>query len=122
MMIFCVLRLGRYVAKVPHAVVSGFSCGVGAMMVILQLRTLLGLPASPADASASPLGQLVQVADELAADPLGAAVPGFDRRRRRRRGGAALAAVARAAARRRPGRRRRLSARLARAAAGRRVA
>ena len=48
MMIFCVLRLGRYVAKVPHAVVSGFSCGVGAMMVILQLRTLLGLPASPA--------------------------------------------------------------------------
>lgn len=28
MMIFCVLRLGRYVAKVPHAVVSGFSCGV----------------------------------------------------------------------------------------------
>ena len=44
MMIFCVLRLGRYVAKVPHAVVSGFSCGVGAMMVILQLRTLLGLP------------------------------------------------------------------------------
>ncbi len=61
MMIFCVLRLGRYVAKVPHAVVSGFSCGVGAMMVILQLRTLLGLPASPSDASASPLGQLVQV-------------------------------------------------------------
>src|SRR5271156_2629078 len=61
MMIFCVLRLGRYVARVPHAVVSGFSCGVGAMMVILQLRTMLGLPASPAAASASPLGQLVQV-------------------------------------------------------------
>ncbi len=50
MMIFCVLRLGRYVAKVPHAVVSGFSCGVGAMMVILQLRTLLGLPCSPSEA------------------------------------------------------------------------
>ena len=61
MMIFCVLRLGRYVAKVPHAVVSGFSCGVGAMMVILQLRTLLGLPAALSDASASPLRQLVQV-------------------------------------------------------------
>src|SRR5271156_4116584 len=29
MMIFCVLRLGRHVARVPHAVVSGFSCGVG---------------------------------------------------------------------------------------------
>jgi sulfate permease, SulP family len=61
MMIFCVLRLGRYVAKVPHSVVSGFSCGVGAMMVILQLRTLLGLPASLSGTSASPLEQLVQV-------------------------------------------------------------
>ena len=44
MMGFCVLRLGRQIARVPHAVVSGFSCGIGAMMVILQLRTLLGLP------------------------------------------------------------------------------
>ena len=61
MMIFCVLRLGRYVAKVPHAVVSGFSCGVGAMMVILQLGVLLGLPPSPSDASASSLAQLVRV-------------------------------------------------------------
>jgi sulfate permease, SulP family len=61
MMIFCVLRLGRHVANVPHAVVSGFSCGVGAMMVILQLRTLLGLPAGQSDASSSPLLQLVQV-------------------------------------------------------------
>jgi SulP family sulfate permease len=65
MMIFCVLRLGRYVAKVPHAVVSGFSCGVGAMMVILQLRTLFGLPASPSDASATSLGQLVRVASHI---------------------------------------------------------
>src|SRR5271156_3784084 len=61
MMIFAALRLGRYVAKVPHAVVSGFSCGVGAMMVILQLRTMLGLPASPSATSVSPLGQLAQV-------------------------------------------------------------
>jgi SulP family sulfate permease len=58
LMIFCVLRLGRYVAKVPHAVVSGFSCGVGAMMVILQLRTLLGLPAATGEGSSSPMGQL----------------------------------------------------------------
>ncbi len=61
LMIFCVLRLGRYVAKVPHVVVSGFSCGVGAMMVILQLRTLLGQTASPGDASASPSRQLISV-------------------------------------------------------------
>jgi sulfate permease, SulP family len=65
MMIFSVLRLGRYVAKVPHAVVSGFSCGVGAMMVILQLRTMLGLPAAPSGASASPLLQLVQILSNL---------------------------------------------------------
>jgi len=61
LLIFCVLRLGRYVAKVPHVVVSGFSCGVGAMMVILQLRTLLGQTASPGDASGSPSRQLISV-------------------------------------------------------------
>jgi len=65
LMIFCVLRLGRYVAKVPHVVVSGFSCGVGAMMVILQLRTLLGQTASPGDASASPSRQLISVLARL---------------------------------------------------------
>src|SRR4051794_21284330 len=58
MMAFGLLRLGRYVAKVPHAVVSGFSCGVGAMMVILQLRTLLGLPPSTGSPLACPLAQL----------------------------------------------------------------
>lgn len=61
MMIFSVLRLGRWVARAPHVVVSGFSCGVGAMMVILQLRTLLGLTGSRANASASPIAQLVDV-------------------------------------------------------------
>src|SRR5438477_9689170 len=34
MMAFCVLRLGRYIQKVPQPVVSGFSCGIGAMMLI----------------------------------------------------------------------------------------
>jgi SulP family sulfate permease len=65
MMIFALLRLGRYVTKVPQVVVSGFSCGVGAMMVVLQLRTLLGLPAAPETASASPLLQLIQVFADL---------------------------------------------------------
>lgn len=27
MMAFCVMRLGRHITKVPHSVVSGFSCG-----------------------------------------------------------------------------------------------
>jgi sulfate permease, SulP family len=66
MMIFCVLRLGRYVTRVPHAVISGFSCGVGAMMVILQLRTLLGLPAAAGGGPNSPIGRLVAVAASLA--------------------------------------------------------
>src|ERR1700704_1833999 len=52
MMAFCVLRLGRYVSKVPQAVVTGFSCGIGAMMVISQLRIIFGL-ATPMDASSS---------------------------------------------------------------------
>jgi sulfate permease, SulP family len=43
MMVFSVLKLGRHIAKIPHSVVSGFSCGIGAMMVINQLRTILGL-------------------------------------------------------------------------------
>ena len=43
MMIFSVLKLGRHISKIPQTVVSGFSCGIGAMMVVNQLRTLLGL-------------------------------------------------------------------------------
>src|SRR5271168_1607671 len=34
MMAFCVLRLGRYISNVPHTVVTGFSCGIGGIMVI----------------------------------------------------------------------------------------
>lgn len=33
MMGFCVMRLGRYITRVPHAVVTGFSCGIGGMML-----------------------------------------------------------------------------------------
>ncbi|MCS7024787.1 MAG: SulP family inorganic anion transporter [Bryobacteraceae bacterium] len=43
MLVFSVLHLGRYASRVPHAVMAGFSCGIGAMMVISQLRTILGL-------------------------------------------------------------------------------
>lgn len=43
MLTFSVLKLGRHISKIPHTVVSGFSCGIGAMMVINQLRTMLGL-------------------------------------------------------------------------------
>jgi SulP family sulfate permease len=43
MMGFCVLQLGQYIMKVPHAVVTGFSCGIGAMMVLTQLSSMLGI-------------------------------------------------------------------------------
>src|SRR5262249_46675726 len=37
MISFRVLRVGGYVARAPRAVISGFSCGIGAMMLISQL-------------------------------------------------------------------------------------
>jgi len=59
------LRLGRYITRVPHAVVTGFSCGIGGMMLVSQLDTILGV-ASPFTRSAgSTLGQLAAVIDHL---------------------------------------------------------
>ena len=58
MMGFCVMRLGRHIGRVPHAVVSGFSCGIGGMMLVSQLDIICGI-ASPVSRSAgSPFGQL----------------------------------------------------------------
>ena len=51
MLVFSTLRLGRFVALVPHPVMAGFSCGIGGMMVISQLRTIFGYKAHTADAS-----------------------------------------------------------------------
>jgi SulP family sulfate permease len=45
MMAFSLLRLGRYIQKVPQPVVTGFSCGIGAMMVLSQLSTMTGVRA-----------------------------------------------------------------------------
>jgi SulP family sulfate permease len=64
MMAFCVLRLGRHISKIPQSVVSGFSCGIGAMMVISQLRIIFGI-ASPIDASSNMIGQLMTVLEHL---------------------------------------------------------
>ncbi len=49
MMVFCVMRLGRYVALVPQTVVAGFSAGIGAIMFISQINVLLGVPAVGGD-------------------------------------------------------------------------
>jgi SulP family sulfate permease len=45
LMTFCVLRLGRHIQKVPQPVVTGFSCGIGAMMFLSQLGVMLGVTA-----------------------------------------------------------------------------
>jgi SulP family sulfate permease len=42
---FCVLRLGRHIHRVPQPVVIGFSCGIGAMMFLSQLGVMLGVKA-----------------------------------------------------------------------------
>ncbi len=45
MLVFCVMRLGRYIQTVPQPVVTGFSCGIGAMMFLSQLGVMLGVKA-----------------------------------------------------------------------------
>jgi len=61
MMGFCVIRLGRHIARVPHAVVTGFSCGIGAMMLISQLDMILGVESPATRNAGSTLAQLIAV-------------------------------------------------------------
>ncbi len=65
MMVFCVMRLGRYISTIPVAVVSGFSCGIGSMMVISQLKTIFGLSFASNGWSSSMVTQLFQVFENL---------------------------------------------------------
>src|SRR3981189_3375380 len=74
MMAFCVMRLGRHIAKVPHPVVSGFSCGIGALMVISQLRTMLGITSAVDVTSSNTLLQLIQVIERLGESRLAPAI------------------------------------------------
>jgi sulfate permease, SulP family len=65
MMGFCVLKLGRHITRVPHAVVTGFSCGIGAMMVISQLDTIMGVSSPFSRQARSALGQLTSALSHL---------------------------------------------------------
>ncbi len=65
MMIFSVLRWGRYILQVPHSVVSGFSCGIGVMMVVAQLKTILGLAIPASATQLSTLAQFWMVLERL---------------------------------------------------------
>ena len=66
MMVFCVLRLGRYIQKVPQAVVTGFSCGIGAMMFLSQLVTMTGAKVTVDRTSNNLLYQSYQVLTQMA--------------------------------------------------------
>ena len=74
LMAFCVLRLGRHIARVPHPVVTGFSCGIGAMMAISQLDTILGV--AGVSASGSALQQLAGILGNLGSAHWAPAVTG----------------------------------------------
>jgi SulP family sulfate permease len=65
MMGFCVMRLGRHITRVPHAVVTGFSCGIGGMMLISQLDTILGVDSASTHAAGSTLAQLFTLFDRM---------------------------------------------------------
>lgn len=66
MLVFCVLRLGRHIQKVPQAVVTGFSCGIGAMMVLSQLGVILGVKTVVDRTSNNMLYQSWQVLSDIA--------------------------------------------------------
>jgi SulP family sulfate permease len=59
MLVFSFLRMGRFASRVPHSVMAGFSCGIGAMMALSQLHTIFGLK-GPVDGAASMLSVLIQ--------------------------------------------------------------
>jgi SulP family sulfate permease len=65
LLIFCIMRLGRYVSKVPHSVLAGFSCGIGGLMVISQLKVIFALKAPPGGWSESMFGQLIQSLEQF---------------------------------------------------------
>ena len=64
---FCGFRLGRYVTRVPNAVVSGFSCGIGAMMLVSQLNTILGLDLPVGSNMSTTAAQLLAIAQRIGA-------------------------------------------------------
>src|SRR5437764_2834345 len=61
MMSFCVIRLGRHITRVPHAVVTGFSCGIGGMMLVSQLDIILGVESPATRGAANTVAQFVAV-------------------------------------------------------------
>jgi SulP family sulfate permease len=66
MLVFSVLRLGRHIQKVPQPVVTGFSCGIGAMMFLSQLGVIFGVKTVVDRTSNNMIYQSWQVLSHLA--------------------------------------------------------
>ncbi|MAE51813.1 MAG: hypothetical protein CMH27_08380 [Micavibrio sp.] len=47
MIVFAVLRIGRFIAYVPKLVISGFMCGIALIIWVLQIDLLIGFDRSP---------------------------------------------------------------------------
>jgi SulP family sulfate permease len=65
MMGFCVMRLGRHITRVPQAVVTGFSCGIGGMMLISQMDVIMGVDSAVTRSAGSTLAQLAGLAQRI---------------------------------------------------------
>jgi SulP family sulfate permease len=65
MMGFCVMRLGRHITRVPHAVVTGFSCGIGGMMLVSQLDIILGVESPATRGAGNTIAQFAAVVEHL---------------------------------------------------------
>ncbi|MGA2136158.1 MAG: SulP family inorganic anion transporter [Bryobacteraceae bacterium] len=72
MMAFGLLRLGRHIQMVPLPVVSGFSCGIGAMMVLSQLATMTAVKTAVDRTSNNLLYQSWQILSHVSEAHLGA--------------------------------------------------
>lgn len=74
MLVFSVLRLGRFIQKVPQPVVTGFSCGIGAMMFLSQLGIMMGVRAVVDRTSNNMLYQSWQVLSHISQTQMSAVI------------------------------------------------
>lgn len=47
MITLALLKVGRFIYLTPYSVISGFMCGIGAIVIIIELNPFLGLPTLP---------------------------------------------------------------------------
>ena len=44
MLILAAMRVGKFIYLTPYSVISGFMCGIGAIVIIIELNPFVGLP------------------------------------------------------------------------------